>query len=75
MRKFERIFVVGLPSRTDRRDRMTLQAGVSDVGIEFVDGVKGDSIPDSAIPSSPDHARLLPGTLGSWRAHMNAVQE
>ena len=54
---------------------MTLQAGVSDVGIEFVDGVKGDSIPDSAIPSSPDHARLLPGTLGSWRAHMNAVQE
>lgn len=54
---------------------MVLQAGISDVEIEFIDGVKGDTIPDNAIPSSPDHGRPPPGTLGSWRAHMNAIQE
>lgn len=74
-RKFEKIFVVGLPSRTDRRDGMVLQAGISDVEIEFIDGVKGDTIPDNAIPSSPDHGRPPAGSLGSWRAHMNAIQE
>lgn len=54
---------------------MVLQARVSDIEIEFIDGVKGDNIPDNAIPASRDHGRPPPATLGSWRAHMNAIQE
>lgn len=67
--------MVGLPTRTDRRDGMVLQAGISDVEIEFIDGVTGDSVPDKAIPPSRDHGRPATATLGSWRAHMNAIQE
>lgn len=54
---------------------MVLQAAVSNVEIEFVDGVKGDTIPDSAIPLARGSGRLPPATLGSWRAHLNAIQE
>lgn len=73
--KFEKILVVGLPARTDRRDTMVLQAALSDLDIQFIDGVRGEDIPDSAIPSSRGHERLPPGSVGSWRGHMNAIRE
>ncbi|KAK1772469.1 Procollagen galactosyltransferase 1 [Phialemonium atrogriseum] len=72
---FEKIFVVGLPSRSDRRDGMLLQAALSNIEIEFIDGVLGRDVPNKAIPTSPDHERLKDPTIGSWRAHMNAIQE
>lgn len=72
---FEKIFVVGLPSRTDRRDGMVLQAAVSNIEVEFIDGVRGDDVPDKAIPSALGLERPPPGLLGSWRAHMNAIRE
>ncbi|KAK3905562.1 hypothetical protein C8A05DRAFT_12645 [Staphylotrichum tortipilum] len=73
---FEKIFVVGLPSRSDRRDGMVLQAALSDMQIEFIDGVQGKDVPDKAIPiSSPDAKRLADGSIGSWRAHLNAARE
>lgn len=73
--QFEKIFVVGLPSRSDRRDGMVLQAALSDMQIEFIDGVNAKDVPDKAIPSSPDHERLPDGPIGCWRAHMNAARE
>ncbi|KAI0386202.1 glycosyltransferase family 25 protein [Hypomontagnella monticulosa] len=72
---FEKIFVIGLPSRTDRRDGMVLQAALSNLAIEFIDGVDGKTIPDSAIPSSKKLERVGDATLGAWRAHINAIQE
>ncbi|KAK4139493.1 glycosyltransferase [Dichotomopilus funicola] len=72
---FEKIFVVGLPSRSDRRDGMVLQAALSDMQFEFIDGVMGKDVPDKAVPSSPEHTRLADASIGSWRAHMNAVRE
>ncbi|KAI1774904.1 hypothetical protein F4818DRAFT_55230 [Hypoxylon cercidicola] len=72
---FQEILVVGLPSRTDRRDGMLLQAALSDMRISFVDGVYGKDIPDSAIPTTSEHERMNDASLGSWRAHMNAIQE
>jgi hypothetical protein len=74
-RQFEKIFVVGLPARSDRRDGMVLQAALSDMQIEFIDGVMAKDVPDKAIPSSPDHERLPDGPIGCWRAHMNAARE
>ncbi|KAI3398674.1 hypothetical protein diail_8713, partial [Diaporthe ilicicola] len=73
--EFEKIFVVGLPSRTDRRDGMVLGAALSDIEIEFIDGVLGQDVPDKAVPSSPNHERLQDPSIGSWRAHINAIQE
>ncbi|OTB15808.1 glycosyltransferase family 25 protein [Daldinia sp. EC12] len=73
--QFQEIFVVGLPSRTDRRDGMFLQAALSDMRIEFIDGVNGKDIPDKAIPTTFERERMNDASLGSWRAHMNAIQE
>ncbi|KAI5456865.1 hypothetical protein BGZ63DRAFT_516478 [Mariannaea sp. PMI_226] len=72
---FEKIFVIGLPERSDRRDRITLQAALSDIEFEFVDGVLGKNVPDKVIPGTSKHDRLDDGSLGCWRAHMNAIRE
>ncbi|KAH8682606.1 glycosyltransferase family 25 protein [Xylariales sp. PMI_506] len=72
---FEKIFVVGMPSRTDRRDSMALAAALSNIDIEFIDGLKGESVPDKAIPARPGYTRLPEPVIGSWRGHMNAIQE
>ena len=66
---------MGLPSRTDRRDGMTLSAALSNLEIEFVDGVLGETVPDKAIPLAPELERPPAPVVGSWRAHMNAIQE
>jgi hypothetical protein len=74
--QFEHIFVVGLPSRTDRRDGMVLQAALSHVQVEFIDGVLGKDVSPNAVPqTSRDERKLSPAFVGSWRAHMNAIHE
>ncbi|TPX16396.1 uncharacterized protein E0L32_004045 [Thyridium curvatum] len=75
---FQKVFVVGLPSRTDRRDGMLLQASLSDVDIEFVDGILGKDINEKAIPQTKkkdENQRMGLPVIGSWRAHMNAIHE
>lgn len=71
---FSKIFVVGLPDRTDRRDAMALTSAATGFHLEFVDGVKGQSVPDSAVPYKVDRVKLMEGNLGSWRGHMNAIR-
>lgn len=73
--QFEKIFVVGLPSRTDRRDGMALQAALTNMEIEFIDGVAGADVPDKAVPMEKGKERLKDASIGSWRAHMNAIRE
>ncbi|KAL0943085.1 uncharacterized protein CTRU02_200972 [Colletotrichum truncatum] len=72
---FEKILVVSLPSRTDRRDNMILQSSLSNIDIEFIDSVAGDSVSDKAIPKTTEHDRLSNGAIGCWRGHMNALSE
>ncbi|EJP63114.1 LPS glycosyltransferase, putative [Beauveria bassiana ARSEF 2860] len=72
---FEKIFVVGLPERTDRRDGFRLQADLSNLRIEFIDGVKGDQIANKAIPVDEQGIKIKPAELGCWRGHMNAIGE
>ncbi|KAH7324214.1 hypothetical protein B0I35DRAFT_423740 [Stachybotrys elegans] len=64
-----------MPSRTDRRDGMILQAALSDIDIDFIDGVDGKTIPDKAVPLLKPHDRLPDASIGSWRGHMNAIRE
>lgn len=54
---------------------MVLGAALSTLEIEFVDGVRGGDVPDKAIPTGPGTERLPDAVVGSWRAHVNAIQE
>ena len=63
---------VSLPERTDHRDGLILASAVSNIDIQFVDGVRGDTVPKKVLPPG-DHDGLSPSTVGSWRAHMNAI--
>jgi len=54
---------------------MVLQAALSDMQIELIDGVDGKEVPDKAIPMAKGASRLKDLSVGSWRAYMNAVRE
>lgn len=42
--------MLGLKERSDRRDVMVVQSSLSGFNVEWVDGVKGEDIPDKALP-------------------------
>ncbi|KAK9783502.1 hypothetical protein AB5N19_04339 [Seiridium cardinale] len=71
---FGKVFVVGLPERTDKRDAITLTSSLTGFHVEWVDGVRGETIPDKAVPFGADRKKLWENNLGSWRGHMNAVR-
>jgi hypothetical protein len=72
MVQFERILAINLPERTDHRDGLILAAAVSNLHIDFIDGVHGNNVLSKVLPphrpDSIDAARI-----GSWRAHINAI--
>ncbi|KAI1379090.1 glycosyltransferase family 25 protein [Hypoxylon crocopeplum] len=69
---FSKIFVINLPSRTDRRDRMSLAGAVSNLSFTWIDGVPGDQVSDQIVPGGAKGHSV--GAKGSWRSHMNALQ-
>ncbi|KAI1497590.1 glycosyltransferase family 25 protein [Biscogniauxia marginata] len=71
---FSKIFVVGLPERSDKRDAFALTSALTGFHVEYVDGVKGEAIPDKAVPFGVNRGPLGESNLGSWRGHMNAVR-
>ncbi|EGE07779.1 LPS glycosyltransferase [Trichophyton equinum CBS 127.97] len=71
---FERIYVVNLPSRTDRRDALVLMAAVSGIKLHWVDGIMGDTVVDKALPPPATH-KFRSANIGSWRGHLNALQD
>ena len=70
---FQKIFVISLPGRTDKRDAMVLGAFYSGLDIEFVDAVVGTDVPLTAYPQDwrPEETT---NSIGTWRAHMNVYQ-
>jgi hypothetical protein len=66
--EFERICVISLASRTDRRDSMTLAAAVSGLRFEYVEGV--DHVVNKTPPPGGIEAALNAGSLNGWRAYM-----
>ncbi|KJZ72451.1 hypothetical protein HIM_08120 [Hirsutella minnesotensis 3608] len=54
---------------------MVLQAALSQISIDFIDGLAGSSIPEKAIPENQNSGHIVNAELGSWRGHMNAIQE
>lgn len=63
---------MSLPERTDHRDALILATAVSNIEVEFVDGVQGNTVPEKALPPG-EHEGLNLNTIGSWRAHLNAI--
>jgi len=50
MSKFQKIFLVSLPERTDRRDSFAVQARLSNMSFTVVDGVDGTTVSEKALP-------------------------
>jgi hypothetical protein len=71
---FEKIFVINGPWRTDRKDALALAASYTGITLDWIDGVDGDSIGETAYPPG-NHRTISKGNRGSWRAHMNAIRE
>lgn len=71
---FSKVFVVGLPERSDKRDALALTSALTGFHVEWVDGVRGETIPDKAVPFGIDRHGLMETNLGSWRGHMNAIR-
>jgi hypothetical protein len=46
---FQEIFVINLPSRTDRRDMFELMAISTGINVKFVKGVTGDDVEEVAF--------------------------
>lgn len=73
--QFGKVFVVGMPTRTDRRDGISLQAALSNIDVEFIDSSDGTGIPDKALPKTSNHERPGNPVVGSWRGHVDALRE
>ena len=70
--QFQKIFVINLPSRTDHRDSMSLAAALTDLQIDYVDGVT--EVDNKTLPPGGKEVNLDSGGLGNWRAHMNIAR-
>ncbi|KAI0005800.1 glycosyltransferase family 25 protein [Xylariaceae sp. FL0662B] len=72
---FEKVFAIGLPERTDKRDALSLMASLTGFKLTWVDGVAGKTIPDKALPFGWDREKLPDSNLGSWRGHIDAIRQ
>ena len=71
---FEKIVVINLPSRADRRDRMSVIAAHTGMEVEYSDGMKGDQVDDKALPPHWKSS-MSSGNKGSYRSHVNALRK
>ena len=72
---FERIYAIGLPERTDKRDALTLASALTGLSLTWVPGVDGTTVSSKAAPPPWDYERRASGTLGCWRAHLNVIEQ
>ena len=49
--QFEKIFVLSMPERHDKRDALSLSASLSNIDFEWIDGVDGSSISRKSRPA------------------------
>ena len=56
--QFEKVFVVSMPARTDKRDAVSISAAMTDFRFDWVDGVDGTLVSPKAIPEVRHRARF-----------------
>ncbi|RYP33889.1 hypothetical protein DL767_004516 [Monosporascus sp. MG133] len=59
-----KVFVVGLPKRSDKRNAMALTSSSTGFHADWGDGVNGEQISDKAVPFGIDRERLWNTNLG-----------
>ncbi|KAJ9257625.1 CAZyme family GT25 [Paecilomyces variotii] len=69
----QKIFVVNLPSRPDKRDAIVLGSSIIGFHIDWIDGVTPDQLNPKSYPYNwnPEHK---PSEYAARRAHVNAMQ-
>lgn len=68
---FEKIFVINLPFRTDRRDALELMAAATDMKLDFSRAVKGEEVEEVALVyvrslCTTDHRCLAQNIQGTF---------
>lgn len=48
--KFQKIFTIGMPSRSDKKDAAILAAHLTGIKLDWIDGVDADTMSPKAIP-------------------------
>jgi len=71
--QFQRIYVINLPARTDRRNAMSLSAAFTNLTFEYVDGIAVD-VDTRTLPLGGLEANLSSPSLNSWRAHVGVLR-
>ncbi|KAK8075774.1 glycosyltransferase family 25 protein [Apiospora hydei] len=71
---FEKVFVINLPDRTDKRDALSLVAALTGIQLDWVRALRGADVPDKALPLGVDRQGWRDGGIGSWRSQMNAIR-
>ncbi|KAK7987106.1 glycosyltransferase family 25 protein [Apiospora saccharicola] len=71
---FEKVFVVNLPDRTDKRDALSLAGTLTGIKLDWVRALRGVDVPDKALPLGVDRQGWRDGGIGSWRSQMNAIR-
>jgi hypothetical protein len=47
---FQELYMISLPTRTDKRDTFAMQAALSSIQYTQIDGVDGQTVPANALP-------------------------
>lgn len=70
---FQKIFILSMPDRSDKRDALILSAYMTGLDIEFIDGMPGESVSPKAVPQKWVKGGNI-GDIGCWRGHMDIYQ-
>lgn len=71
---FEKIFVINLPERADKRDALSLVSALTDIKLTWTSALRGTSVPDKALPLGVDRKGWRDGGIGSWRSQINVIR-
>lgn len=70
--KFQKIFMINLPTRTDRKDAGTLAAALTGLKVDFVEAIS--HVDEKAWPPGGKETNLNRGGAGAWRSHLNVIR-
>lgn len=71
---FQKIFVINLPERTDKRDALSLVSALTNIKLTWTSAIRGSNVPDKALPLGVDRKGWRDGGIGSWRSQMNVIR-
>lgn len=71
---FQKVFVINLPERTDKRDALSLASVLTNIKLTWTSAIRGSIVPDKALPLGVDRKTWKDGGIGSWRSQMNVIR-